>query len=56
MGISNAYCKKCKEIEPQDWDYEKEGLWTCKCRSKINKCDLDKAIKAIQEKITKETK
>lgn len=55
--IPNAYCKEHDEIEPQNWDYQIDGLWICPCCSKKNdfltkrlpngKKPLDAAIEAI---------
>ena len=31
MSIPNDVCTKCKEIEPQDWNFNQDGLWICSC-------------------------
>jgi len=40
------YCKKCKEAEPDDWSFDKKGLWQCSCKTK--KIDLDVTLKKIK--------
>ena len=47
MSIPNAYCKKCDEMEPQDFDSQTDGLWVCGCPRKI--VNIDEAIKKVQE-------
>jgi hypothetical protein len=50
--MSNAYCKKCKQIEPDWWCLYRDGLWTCKCKSNETK-KVDKALKKLDKKIKK---
>lgn len=43
--ISVAMCSKCGEIEPQDHDYEREGLWICGCpQSRTQPKKLDEFV------------
>jgi hypothetical protein len=62
--MSNAYCKKHDEIEPQDHDFFTDGLWICpQCsRENLRKIStklidgmkpLDYALKKVEEKYGK---
>ena len=33
MLIPNDVCRVCEEIEPQDYDFNQDGLWICACPS-----------------------
>lgn len=48
--ISNTYCKKHDELEPQDWQFT-DGLWCCpKCsRESLKKLNLDAFIEKMQK-------
>lgn len=52
--ITNAYCKKHDEIEPQNHDFHTDGLWVCpKCSKQQTKLidgmkPLDYALKQIK--------
>lgn len=50
-------CKKCGDMQPYFWDFEKDGLWICNCHSiKKRRSDqrkkkaLDLALEKINER------
>lgn len=51
MTITNAYCKKCKKMEPDNWNFYTQGMWVCECRKfKPEPRWLDKAIAKLNKK------
>ena len=59
MRVPNAYCRKHDEVEPQDWDLYRHGLWICPKCSAYNKkgmskpCGrkpLDSALEKVEKK------
>ena len=56
MSIPNHICTKCKEIEPQDWDFNRDGLWICNCPSfrPKKRTDGKKPIDAFFDQLNQE--
>ena len=56
MKPSNGFCKKHDEIEPENHDLDKDGLWFCpKCTNKINKINNLKLMDFYLEQIKDKT-
>jgi hypothetical protein len=57
MGMSNAYCKKHDEIEPQNWDFNNDGLWICPdCTHKAKPIVVTKEIETLLRELNSKFK
>lgn len=52
MNDSKAWCRTCDEWEPEDWDYEKNGLWVCKC-NRTDSYKVEDILKKVEELYSK---
>lgn len=52
MSIPNTQCTKCGDIEPQDHDFNRDGLWMCpQCKTPIKKIDGKKPLDVFLDKL-----